>query len=259
MPRIRETIGNPEFLLFLAVRDIKVRYAQTALGWIWTIVQPLGMMLVFTLAFQRIGKIETQGVPYPLFVFTGLAFWTYFSRAASQSAESLVTNVQLVTKTSCPRLSIPLSAVLSAMFDLLITFTLLLIFSTLYGEYPSLRLAVLPLILVVAVVLTAGLGILLSAVNVQYRDIRNALPFTLQLLLFLSPVAYPLTTLGTTATTILSVNPLVAIVEGFRWSVIGTPPPTLVSSVLAIAITGALFLFALRYFSRVARNFADIA
>ena len=178
-PRIEEAWRNRELLYFLTLRDIKVRYAQTILGWLWTVVQPLGMTLVFTLAFSKIGNVQTEGVPYPVYAMTGLAFWTFFQRAVSTSADSLITNAALLTKTSCPRLLMPASAIASALFDLLIALVVMLVVVFAWGEEVSWRLLVMPAIIVWGVALATGLGVLLAAINVHHRDVRNGLPFAL--------------------------------------------------------------------------------
>ncbi|MFN8202234.1 MAG: ABC transporter permease [Solirubrobacteraceae bacterium] len=258
-PRIEEAWKNRELLYFLALRDIKVRYAQTILGWLWTVVQPLGMTLVFTLAFSKIGNVQTEGVPYPVFALIGLSFWTFFQRGVSTSADSLVTNAALLTKTSCPRLLMPASAIASALFDLLIALVVMLVVVFAWGEQISWRLLVMPAIVLWGIALATGLGVLLAAINVHHRDVRNALPFALQLLLFLSPIAYSIGTLGNSGVTLLALNPLVGLVEAFRWSVIATPAPQTFPLVYSIVLSVVLLGAALVYFSRVAREFADVA
>jgi lipopolysaccharide transport system permease protein len=258
-PRLREAWQNRELLYFLTLREVKVRYAQTILGWLWAIVQPLGMTLVFTFAFSKLGKVETDGVKYPVFAFVGLAFWTFFSRAVVAAADSLVTNAPLLTKTSCPRLLMPLSAITSAIFDLLIAMGVMFAVVLAYGESLTWRLAVAPAVLLLGVALATGLGVALAGVNVRHRDVRNALPFAMQLLLFVSPIAYSLGTLGRGGITLVSLNPLVGVVEAFRWSIIGTPAPQSGTLALSIGITVVLLAVSLTYFARVARDFADVA
>jgi lipopolysaccharide transport system permease protein len=259
LPRLREAWTARELLYFLTLRDCKVRYAQTVLGWLWAIVQPLGMTLVFTLAFRKLGNVKTDGVVYPLFALAGLSLWTFFQRAVVTGADSLVTNAPLLTKTACPRLLLPFSAVASAIVDLLVAMALLFVITLLYGHALSWRLVILPAVVVLTVALATGIAVTLSAINVRRRDVRNALPFGMQLLLFLSPIAYSLSTLGQPAETILALNPLVGIVEAFRWAVLATPPPSLLAMGLSIAITLTLLAAGTAYFARVARDFADVA
>jgi ABC-type polysaccharide/polyol phosphate export permease len=258
-PRLREAWENRELLLFLTLRDIKARYVQTALGWFWTVFQPLGLMLVFTFAFHRLGDVESDGVAYPVFALTGLAFWTYFQRAVTEGSQSLVLNAPLLTKTSCPRLLMPLSAVAAPFVDLVTSYAVAIAFVLVYGIEPTWRWLVLPLPIALGIALTAGLGILLSALNVRYRDIRNALPFLIQFLLFISPFAYSLSSVHGTGELIVSINPLVGIVEGIRWSLLDTPAPSAVAIGFSCAITALLLACGLRYFSRFARDFADVA
>lgn len=256
LPRLTEAWHNRELLYFLTLRDVKVRYAQTVLGWLWAIAQPVGMTLVFTLAFSRLGKVQTDGVKYPVFAFVGLTFWTFFSRAVQGASESLVTNTPLITKTACPRLLLPLSAITSALFDLVIALAMMFIVLLIYGQSLNWRLVFFPAVILLGVTLAVGLGVILTSVNVRHRDVRNALPFAMQLLLFLSPIAYSLSSL---AGSFIWINPLVGIVEAFRWSVIGTPAPTMIALLWAIGISIVLLVGGLVYFARVARDFADVA
>jgi len=258
-PPLRENWQRRELLYFFARRDIKLKYAQTKLGWLWTFVQPVVMMLVFTLAFRKLGRVATESIPYPVFTFAGLTLWLFISRSIANGAESLIANSQVLTRTACPRLLMPLSSILSGLFDLAITFLILVGFAALYGIYPTWRFALAPLTILLAMTLVLGLSLILSAVNVRHRDVRNLLPLALQLLLFLSPIAYPLNTLGPKWTTVFAFNPLVGVIEAFRWSVVGTPPPT--SLELGVSITAAVAFLTggLAYFSRAERVFADVA
>jgi lipopolysaccharide transport system permease protein len=258
-PRIREAWQRRELLLFFAVRDIKVRYAQTALGAVWTVAQPIGLMLIFTFAFRKIARVSTEEVPYPLFVFSALALWTFFSRSVVLSSDSLVANSALLTKTSAPRLLMPVFPIVSGLFDFAVNFVLLLGFAAAYGELPTWRVVFVPVVLAGGCVLALGLGLLLSAVNVRYRDVRQALPFSVQLLLFLSPIAYPLSQLGEPWSTVLAINPLVGLIDAFRWSVVGTAAPGATELLFAICVPLALLVAGAIYFTRVERVFADVA
>lgn len=259
VPRVKESWRDRELLYFLAARDVKVRYAQTLLGWFWAVLQPLGLMLVFLFAFRTLGNVQTDGVPYVLFAFAGLAFWTFFSRAVGAAADSLVLNAPLLTKTAAARLLMPLAAIAAALVDLAITMVLLVVFVAIYGHPLTWRLALLPAVVALGLLLVSGLGILLSAINVRYRDIRNALPFAIQLLLFISPIGYSLSTLSDKAIRVLSINPLVGIIEAWRWCWLGTPAPSAWALGWAIAVPFVLMAVGLRYFSRVSRDFADVA
>jgi lipopolysaccharide transport system permease protein len=259
LPRLRDAWRRRELVFFFARRDIKLKYAQTMLGWLWTVVQPVGMMLVFTLAFRKLGKVETDSLPYPIFAFSALTFWLFFSRAISNGADSLVANSQILTKTACPRVLMPLSGVVSSLFDLLITFGLLLVFAALYGKFPSWHIALVPGIVLVGSLLVFGLALILSAVNVRHRDVRNLLPLALQLWLFLSPIAYPLHTLGKPWTTLFSLNPLTGFIDGFRWAVVGATAPSMLAVTSSCVATVVAMIVGLLYFARVERLFADVA
>ncbi len=256
-PRLRELWSHRELFAFLVWRDIKVRYAQTLLGSVWTVFQPLALMAVYTFAFTQIGRLSTPGTPYVLYALSGLALWIFVSRGILVGSESLVSNIPLVTKTSCPRLIIPLAAVVSALVDFLISLVLFLIFSLAYGRYPTWRFVFVPAFVLAAVALALGLSLLFSAMNVKYRDVGQALPFLIQLWFFLSPVAYVLPTNGATwKTVVLALNPLTGLITGFRWALLATPPPHGVLIVALVVVTASLIVGTL-YFSRAERTIAD--
>jgi lipopolysaccharide transport system permease protein len=217
------------------------------------------MMLVFTLAFRKLGRVETQGAPYPVFVFAGLTLWLFFSRAVSSGADSLVTNAQLLTKTSCPRLLMPVASILSAFVDFVMTFVLLIIFEFLYGKTPTWRIVFVLVALLIAMALAFGMSLVLSAINVEHRDIRALLPLFLQFLLFVSPIAYSLERLGPKWQILVAVNPLVGIVTLFRWAVLATPGPTTTQLALSCSVAVAMVAVGLVYFARIERMFADVA
>jgi lipopolysaccharide transport system permease protein len=257
-PRLTELWSYRELLAFLIWRDLKVRYAQTLLGAIWTVFQPLAMMLVYTYAFTQLARIDTSPIPYPLFALSGLAIWTFMSRAVFQGTNSLVLDMAIVTKTAAPRLLIPFAAVASMFVDFLITFTLFLIFDFAYGQVPPPQIVAVPLIAGLAFALAVGLSLGLSALNVKYRDVSQALPFVLQLWFFISPVAFPLLTPGGRSwiTIVQALNPLVGMILAFRWAVLGTSAPhgLLIAS---IVLTTIIALVGVTYFARTARTVAD--
>lgn len=256
--RFSDLWHHRELLYFFAWRDLKIRYAQTLFGAIWTIFQPLALILVFTLAFRRLGKVDTEGLPYPVFAFAGLVFWTFFSRVVGMGATSLVANSQLLTKTSLPRLLIPISTLTSGLVDFLIGLIVYLILALGYGVHPTWRIATLPAVLVLGIGFAVGVILILSATNVRYRDVGQALPFLIQLWMFLSPIAYPLSRLGPRLTTILAFNPLVGIIEAFRWAVAGGQPPSGLALTVSIISSIALAVLGLYYFARVEQTFADV-
>jgi lipopolysaccharide transport system permease protein len=256
--RFGEVWHHRELVYFFAWRDLKIRYAQTLFGAIWTVFQPLALVVVFSLAFRKLGNINTGGIPYPVFALAGLVFWNFFSSSLGRGANSLIANSQLLTKTALPRVLIPFSTVISSLVDFLIGLVLYFAIALAYGVHPTWRVVVMPAVLLLGITLAVGLILILSATNVRYRDVGQALPFLTQLWLFLSPVAYPLDKLGPTLKTILAFNPLVGIIEAFRWSVAGSQPPSASALGYSIACSGVALVVGLFYFARVERTFADV-
>jgi lipopolysaccharide transport system permease protein len=256
-PRVGELWQFRELFVFLVWRDIKVRYAQTVLGAVWTVFQPLAMLAVYTYAFTQLARIDTGSTPYALFALSGLVVWMFVSRAVFQGTTSLVNEIALVTKTPSPRILIPMAAVVSMFVDFVITLVLFLIFAATYGRLPDWRFVfVLPLA-ALTFVLAFGLSLLLSALNVRYRDVGQALPFMIQLWFFLSPIAFPLFTPPHAWETYLqALNPLVGIVLAFRWALLGTPPPHGLF-VVAVIVTLVIFALGIAYFARADRTIAD--
>ncbi len=255
--RLDELWRYREVFAFLVWRDIKVRYAQTTLGWAWMVFQPLALMLVYTFAFSHLAKVSIPGIPYPVFALSGLTLWIFVSRSVITGSESLLANIALITKTACPRILIPLAAVVSIFVDFLVALFLFFVISAFYGFFPTWRVVAVPLLLFVAFVLTFGLSLFLSATNVRYRDVAQALPFLVILWFFLSPVAYQLQTPGHSWETIAqAVNPLVGLLLAFRWALLGTEPPHGLLA-CAVVISFAIFFFGLRHFSRAERTLAD--
>jgi len=258
-PRVREAWHQRELLYYFVARDLKVRYAQTVLGAFWTFFQPIGMMLVFTFAFRKLGRVSAEGVPYQVFVFAGVTFWSFFSRAVLGGADSLVANAALLTKTALPRLLLPAAAIVSSFADFVVSLVIFIGFASYYGYYPSWRYALLVPVMVIGISLCLGMSLVLASINVRWRDVRNILPMFIQLLLFASPVVYSLSTLGTRWAAVLAVNPIVGIVEGFRWCFVQTGPPSHLSIEMSVGITAGLVVLGVAYFGRVERMFADVA
>ena len=248
-----------ELFYFLIWRDIKVRYKQTALGAAWAIIQPFFTMVVFSIFFGRLAKVPSDGIPYPIFAYTALLPWTFFSNGARQSANSLIGSANLLSKVYFPRLIIPISSVLSGLLDFSIAFTVLLGMMLYYGLWPTAAVVSLPLFLLLALVTALGVGLWLSAMNVRYRDIRYAVPILTQFWLFATPIAYPSSLIENPLwRTLYAINPMVGVVEGFRWALLGTDtapgPMIIVSSLAALAllVSGAF------YFRRMEKTFADV-
>jgi len=256
--RLHELWEYRELLYFLTWRDIKVRYKQTVLGAAWAIIQPLFAMVVFSIFFGRLAKVPSDGLPYPIFAYCGLIPWQLFSHALTESANSLVANQNLITKVYFPRLVIPLAAALGGIVDFGIAFLVLLGMMTYYGITPTVAVATLPLFLLLALASALGAGLWLSALNVQYRDVRYTIPFLSQLWLFATPIVYPSSLIPERWRALYGLNPMAGVVEGFRWTLLGTPrapgPMLLVSIVVVIVLlVGGLY-----YFRRMEKTFADV-
>ena len=248
---------NRELFFFLVWRDIKVRYAQTALGAAWMVFQPLAMMLVYTFAFSHLAKVNIPGVPYPLFALSGLTLWLFIARGVTLGTESLLVNLPIVKKTSSPRVIITLAAVVSVLVDFVIALCLFLVIAAVYGRAPTWRFAFVPLLLILAFALALGIALLLSSTNVRYRDIGQALPFVVQLWFFLSPVAYLLQTPGHSWETVIqALNPAVGLILAFRWALLATPPPHGLLAVAA-AISFTMLAIGLLRFGKLERTLAD--
>jgi lipopolysaccharide transport system permease protein len=247
-----------ELLYFLVWRDVKVRYKQTVLGAAWAILQPLLTMVVFSLFFGKLGRIPSDGLPYPIFSFAALVPWTFFASGLGQGANSLVGSQNLIKKVYFPRLVIPISSVLAGVVDFAIAFLVLLAMMLAYGIVPTAAALWLPLLLLLALVTALGVSLWLSALNVQFRDIRYTVPFLTQLWLFATPIAYPSSLLPEPWRTVYALNPMVGVVEGFRWALLGTdtaPGPMVLASSLAAL---ALLASGAYYFRRMEKSFADV-
>lgn len=256
--RFKELWEYRELLYFLVWRDVKVRYKQTALGATWAIIQPFFTMVVFSLFFGRLAKVPSDGVPYPIFSYTALVPWTFFAYGLSQASNSIVTSANLITKVYFPRLIIPIATVLSGVVDFALAFVVLLGMMVYYGVAPTVNVLWLPLFLLLALVTALGVGLWLSSLNVKYRDVRYVVPFITQFWMFATPIAYSSSLLAEPWRTIYGLNPMVGVVEGFRWALLGTntaPGPIIAVSSLAalIILIGGAF-----YFRRLEKTFADL-
>jgi lipopolysaccharide transport system permease protein len=254
---LRSVWHHRELLYFLTWRDVKVRYKQTALGVLWAMLQPLLMMLIFSLFFGRIAGIASDGLPYPLFAFAGLLPWTFFANAISNSGNSVVGGSHLVTKVYFPRLIIPAAAIGASLVDLLLSFVLLVPLMLYYRVPLTLHILALPLFIGLASLLALGVGMWMAAMNVKYRDIRFALPFLVQIWMFLSPVIYPTSVLPPKVRMLLSFNPMTGIVEGLRSTLFGLEfkwDLILISTVITLLV----LVYAAYTFRSMEKNFADI-
>ncbi len=256
--KLRELWLYRELLYFLVWRDIKVRYKQTILGVGWAIIQPFFAMVVFTIFFGRLANIPSDGIPYPIFSFAALVPWAFFAQGISQSALSLIGDANLITKVYFPRLTIPVAAVLSGLIDFVLAFVILLGMMLYFKMLPTINILLLPFPLILALITALGVGLWLSALSVQFRDVRYIVPFVTQMWLFATPIAYPSSLLSEPWRTLYGVNPMVGVVEGFRWALLGTDtapgPMIIVSTLIALVllVSGAYF------FRHMERTFADI-
>ncbi|HEY9402370.1 MAG TPA: ABC transporter permease [Pyrinomonadaceae bacterium] len=246
-----------ELLYFLTWRDIKVRYRQTALGAAWAIIQPLATMLLFTLIFNRLAGFDTGRVPYPLFAYTGLLIWTFFSNAVTNGTNSLINNTNLITKVYFPRAFIPAAAVAAGLVDLTIASLILVGLVAYYGITPTWSIALVPVFLLLSMLLALAVGMLISALTVKYRDLRHALPFLIQSWMFASPVIYPANRVPGGWRHLLALNPLTGIIEGFRAALFGGAFDP-VATLLGVAGTLAMLAGSFYLFRRIEETFADI-
>ena len=246
-----------ELLFFLTWRDVKVRYKQTALGAAWAILQPLFMMVIFTIFFGRLAGVGSSGIPYPLFALAGLVPWTFFANAITASGNSLVGSAHLITKVYFPRLIVPAAAMLAGLVDFLLAFLILVAMMFYYRVTLTVQILFLPVLILLTALFSLGVGTWMSALNVKYRDVRFALPFLIQLWLFVSSVILPSSSIPQKWRWLIMLNPMSGIIEGYRAALFGLPfdwPALGIASALTIVV----LLYAIYAFGRVERSFADI-
>ncbi|RME46126.1 MAG: ABC transporter permease [Caldilineae bacterium] len=257
--KLGELWAYRELLFFFVWRDLKIRYKQTILGVAWAVIQPFFTMVIFSLFFGRLAKVPSDGLPYPIFSYAALVPWTFFANALTQASNSLVMNANMIKKIYFPRLTVPVATVLAGTVDFALAFLVLLGMMFFYGRFPTWNVFWLPFFLLLALTTSLGVGLWLSAMNVQFRDVRYIVPFLTQAWLFATPIAYPSSLLEEPWRTLYGINPMVGVVEGFRWALLGTetaPGPILfVSSLVAVGllVSGAF------YFKRMEKTFADVA
>lgn len=255
--RLKEFWAYRELLYFLTWRDVKVRYKQTALGAAWALLQPLAAMVIFSLFFGRVANMPSDGLPYPVFVLTGLVPWMFFANGLTQASNSLVGNSRLITKVYFPRLIIPVATILAGLVDFFVSFVLLIGMMVIYHITPTWNILFLPVFLLLACITALGVGLWFSAWNVQYRDVQYIIPFIAQFWMYATPVPYPSSRINEPWRTLSALNPMVGVVEGFRWSLLGVahyPGPLVFVSVgaaIGVLIGGAY------YFRRMEKSFAD--
>jgi lipopolysaccharide transport system permease protein len=247
-----------ELLYFLVWREVKVRYKQTVIGAGWAILQPVMAMLIFTVIFGSFAKIPSEGLPYPVFAFTALLPWTYFAQALSRSGTSLVGNANLITKVYFPRLIIPFAAVLAPAVDFLLSFLVLLGLMVWFGVTPTWGVLALPLFLLFTIMTALAMGLWLAPLNVKYRDVGHTIPFLVQVWMYASPVAYPVSLVPEQWRPLYSLNPMAGVIEGFRWALLGKASPDFVVMAVSAAMVVTLLMGGLVYFKKMERTFADV-
>jgi len=256
--KLRELWEYRELLYFLIWRDIKVRYKQTVLGATWAIIQPFFTMVVFSLFFGKLAKIPSDGIPYPIFSYAALVPWAFFANGLNQASNSLVGNSNLIKKVYFPRMAMPIASVLGGIVDFVLAFVMLVGMIFYYGMAPTINVFWLPCFLMLAFITSLGVSLWLSAMYIQFRDVRHIIPFLTQIWLFATPIAYPSSLLSEPWRTIYGINPMVGVVEGFRWALLGTqtaPGPIIIVS--SFAALGLLFSGAF-FFRRMEKTFADV-
>ncbi len=246
-----------ELLRFLVVRDIKVRYKQTLLGGLWAILQPFMSMIVFTIFFGMLAKIPSDNMPYPLFVYTALLPWQFFSNGIGNAGNSLVANSNLISKVYFPRIIIPAASLGAGLLDFAVAFSILIIMMLYYGIFPGAGLLLLPFLMLMIAITALGVGMILSALNVAYRDFRYVIPFLVQFWLFATPVIYPASIVPENWRWLINLNPMAGLITAFRSSLLNT---SILWSDLFIssAVSVSLFIMGILYFARMERHFADI-
>jgi lipopolysaccharide transport system permease protein len=247
-----------ELLYFLTKKELQVRYKQSFFGAGWAVLQPIGLTAIFSLIFGQLVSVPSEGVPYPLYVLTGMTVWIFVATGTAQAAASLVAESELVTKVYFPRLVIPLAKIASWLVDLLIALVVLILVAGLYGRWPPAQVLTVPLWIALAIGTVVGVGVLASAVNVKYRDVVAVLPLAIQVWLFLSPVAYPATLVKGGWQYVYAINPMVSAIGGMRWAMLGTRLPSAGQIAISAAVVLVLLIAGIVYFRRTERYFADI-
>ena len=254
---LRDLWTYRELIFFMIWRDIKVRYKQTLLGAAWAVIQPVLTMLVFNFIFGTVAKVNTEGIPYPIFSYTALLPWGLFTGALNNASRSLTSNTNMITKIYFPRLVLPLSSVLGGLVDFAIAFVILVVMMIYYHVSPTGAIVWLPLFLLLTIITALGVALWLSAINVQYRDVNYVLPFLTQFWLFLTPVAYSAKVISAKWQLVYSLNPMAGVVNGFRWALLGTNSGPNLNMAISVLISLFIMVTGLFYFRSMERTFAD--
>ena len=257
-PNFKEIFEYKDLLYFLILKDIKARYAQSVIGVGWAIIQPLFFMLVFTVIFGKLAKIDSEGVPYQIFSFTALVPWTFFSNAMTDSANSLSSNMSLITNIYIPRILIPFSATIGKFIDFFIAFLILIILLLFYSYFPDQKIILIFMYIFLMFISAFAFGLILGTMSIQYRDIRYALPFGIQLFMYASPVAYSTNMIPEKYHIIYALNPMVTVIEGFRNIFLNTGNITVEMILVSFLVSFLCLMVGIIYFSKTERIFADV-
>ena len=256
--RLGELWDHRELLYFFVWRDVKVRYKQTAIGAAWAIIQPILTVVTFTIIFDKFAKMPSDGLPYPIFSYAALLPWNYFAKSLNGSIGSVVASAHLITKVYFPRLLLPISATVSGLIDFGISFIFLLVMMAWYGIVPTWGTLLLPCFILLTMMTALSVGLWLSVINVRFRDVAQATSFLIQIWLFASPVAYPVSVVPEKWRALYSLNPMAGVIEGFRWALLGKQMPDIGSIITSAAVVFLLLVGGLIFFKRMENTFADI-
>lgn len=257
MPSFREVWEFRELLWILTTRDIMVRYKQTVIGIAWAVLQPVLTMVVFTVVFGKLGKLPSDGLPYQVFVMTALLPWQLFSRALTQGSGSMVAMGGMMGKIYFPRLIAPLSSVLAGIIDFAIAFVILIVLMVWFGVMPHWQVVFAPIFVLAALASALSVSLWLSAINARYRDVQQAMPFITQIWMFMTPVIYPASIIPDSWKWLYALNPMVSVIDGFRWTLLGANPPDMQTMIISLASIVFLSVSGLVYFGRFERDFVD--
>jgi lipopolysaccharide transport system permease protein len=256
--RLAEVWAYRELLGFLTWRDVKIRYRQTGIGLLWAVIQPFTLMVVFTIFLNRLTHVPSDGLPYPIFAFAGLVPWTLFASSVSSVSDSLVSSSNLISKVYFPRLVIPLAVTGSYLFDFVIALGVLIGMMVWYGIYPGIEVLAVPALVLLTMLTALSVGVWLTALNVRYRDVKYAVPFLLQVWLFMSPIAYASSAVPDRWALVYSLNPMTTVIDGFRWALLGVPWSPGPTVFISLAVVAVLLFTGLHHFRRTERTFADV-
>jgi lipopolysaccharide transport system permease protein len=256
--KLKEIWEYRELLGIFVWRDLKVRYRQTIIGALWAIVQPFLTMVIFSVFFGRLAGVPSDSIPYPIFSYAALVPWTFFANSINQASNSLVNNAEMIKKIYFPRLTMPFASMLAGLVDFVLAFIILIGMMLYYGFVPTINILWFPLFLLLSMMTALGVSLWLSAMNVQFRDVRYMIPFITQAWLFATPVAYPSSMLSEPWRTLYGINPMVGVVEGFRWALLGTDTAPGPMMIVSFAVASLILISGVYYFRRMEKNFADV-